>query len=85
MGRASRILAFFLCVCLLTGVVYAESSATAVESISNVSMDGACQVSLSVTLHLDTAASDLTFPLPADARNVTVNGSSARTYGFVPP
>ena len=81
MGRASRILAFFLCVCLLTGVVYAESSATAVESISNVSMDGACQVSLSVTLHLDTAASDLTFPLPADARNVTVNGSSARTYG----
>ena len=80
MGRFSRCLAFFLCVCLLTGVVYAESSATSVESISNVSMDGACQVSLSVTLHLDSAADGLTFPLPSTARNVMVNGSSARTY-----
>lgn len=80
MRRFSRILAFILCACLLTGVVYAESSATSVESISNVSMDGSCQVSLSVTLHLDSAASNLTFPLPRDARNVTVNGSSARTY-----
>lgn len=80
MGRFSRCLALLICVCLLTGVVYAESSATSVESISNVSMDGACQVSLSVTLHLDSAADGLTFPLPAAARNVMVNGSSARTY-----
>lgn len=80
MGRFSRCLALLICVCLLTGVVYAESSATSVESISNVSMDGACQVSLSVTLHLDSAADGLTFPLPSAARNVMVNGSSARTY-----
>lgn len=80
MKRLSRILSFVLCVCMLTGVVYAESSATSVDSISNVSMDGSCQVSLTVTLHLDSAADDLTFPLPRNAKNVTVNGSSARTY-----
>lgn len=81
MGRISRILAFFLCISLLTGVAYAESSATSLDSISNVSMDGSCQVSMTVTLHLDTAANGLTFPLPLNAKGVTVNGSSARTYG----
>lgn len=81
MGRLHRIVIFVLCLCLLTGVAYAESSATRVESISNVSMDGSCQVSLAVALHLDSAANDLTFPLPQNAKNVTVNGSSVRTYG----
>lgn len=80
MRRVSRILIFILCVCLLTGVVYADSTATSVDSICYVSSDGSCQVSLAVSLHLDTAAKDVTFPLPKNAKNVTVNGSSIRTY-----
>lgn len=80
MGRLRRVLIVVICIALLTGVVYADSSATRVESISNVSMDGSCQVSLSVSLHLDSAADGLTFPLPKNAKSVTVNGSSVRTY-----
>lgn len=80
MRRFSRIVNFILCMCLLTGVVYADSSATSLDNTSYVSVDGSCQMTITVQLHLDSAASGLTFPLPKNAKNVTVNGSSARTY-----
>lgn len=81
MRRFSRIVIFILCICMLTGVVYADSSATSVDNTSYVSVDGSCQMTITVQLHLDSAASGLTFPLPKNAKDVTVNGSSARTYG----
>lgn len=80
MTRVRRILSVILCVIMLTTVVYAESSASGVDSWSTVTSNGACQVSMTVKIHMDTPASALTFPLPRGARDVTVNGSSARTY-----
>ncbi len=41
--------------------------------------DGSCQVSLSVTLQLDTAPGELVFPLPAQAADVRFNGGSVQT------
>ena len=70
-----------LCVAML-GVVAmpasAESTASKVESFVNVNSDGDCIVALTVTLHLESSYETLAFPLPADATNITMNGSSVR-------
>ena len=80
MTHIRRILAAILCVIMLTTYVYAESGATKVESWSTVSSNGACQVTMTVRINMDSPASALTFPLPRGAQDVAVNGSSARTY-----
>ena len=80
MRRLSRILVFILCLFLVTTVVSAQSTASDVSSIITVSADGRCHITSTVRLHLDTPASSLTYPLPKDATNVSVNGTSVRTY-----
>lgn len=41
--------------------------------------EGECQVDMTVDLRLETARDDLTFPIPLDAKNITMNGSNVRT------
>ena len=57
----------------------AVSSASQVESFLTVAADGSCQVTTTVTLHLEQTQEDLVFPIPAGAANVTLNGSRAKT------
>ncbi len=68
-----------MCV-LLAGViclpVSAENSATKVELLCTVNSDGSCVVAMTVMLRLDTYRNNLTFPLPPDAKNITMNGSA---------
>ena len=74
--------ALLLCILLLGTIALpasAESNATRVDSYINVDAEGNCQVSLTVTLHLETSDESLTFPLPVNATNITMNGNSART------
>jgi len=80
MTRIRRILTVIFCVVMLTTVVHAESGATNVESWSTVTSNGACQVTMTVRINMDHPATGLTFPLPRGAKDVAVNGSSARTY-----
>ena len=80
MRRVRCFLLLIFCICLLTTTVQAQTAATDISSVINVSADGRCQVTMTVRLHLDTPASSLTFPLPKNAENVSVNGSSVRTY-----
>lgn len=80
MAHIRRILIVLLCVIMLTTVVFAESGASKVESWSTVTSNGACQVSMTVRINMDSPASALTFPLPRGAKDVAVNGTSARTY-----
>lgn len=80
MTRIRRILTAILCVVMLTTVVFAESGANKVESWSTVTSNGACQVTMTVRINMDSPATGLTFPLPRGAKSVAVNGSSARTY-----
>ena len=75
-----RLIFAVLCCVLLTMTVSAESTATKIDNVMYVSSDGSCQVSMSVTIKLESAASDLTFPLPENAKNVTMSGASVRTY-----
>lgn len=80
MRLISRVLVLLLCLALLAVPVLAQNAATTVRTVAYVSANGACQVSLSVTVRLDSPASKLTFPLPANAKNVTLSGASVRTY-----
>ena len=80
MTHIRRILTAIFCIIMLTTCVFAESGATKVESWATVTSNGACQVSMTVRINMDSPATNLSFPLPRGARDVTVNGSSARTY-----
>ena len=77
-----RLVAGLLCLMLMLSVSvtgWAASSASSGTLSATVAENGSCQVALELQLHLESADKDLTFPLPRGARNVTLNGSSART------
>ncbi|MGN0976994.1 MAG: DUF2207 family protein, partial [Faecousia sp.] len=79
-----RRLLTLLAVCVvLTGILCipasAETSASKVDLYCTVTADGDCQVSMTVTLRLEEAHDQMTFPLPANAKNITMNHSSAST------
>jgi len=74
-----RILALILCCLFFSTIAYAESAATAVQANATVAADGSCQVSLSMTIRLESAVSGLTLPLGEDVSSVRLNGSLAGT------
>ena len=79
MRRVFRLLLAFVCIFALTGVVHAENSITDGEQVVTVYQDGGCDVAFTVNITLETAVDGLTFPLPAGAKDVTMNGTSVRT------
>lgn len=79
MRRITMILAAALLLGMMAFGVCAEGiSASEVRSFSTVASDGGCQVTMTVTLDVRTAGQDLSFPVPKDASNVTLNGSWVR-------
>ena len=56
----------------VTGIVSGDFEAT-------VSSDGSCLVTMDFQLHLDAGEANLVFPLPSNAKSITINGKSART------
>ena len=74
------ILILIFCLGLMTTAVSAATSATDMNSMITVSADGRCVVNSTIRLHFAEPANRLTFPLPKNAQNVTVGGSSVRTY-----
>lgn len=78
-----RFLMLILCCVLMMGVIVmpasADSTASMVESYITVTTDGDCIVSTTVRLSLDSPVDSLTFPVPLNAEDVTLNGGSART------
>ena len=59
--------------------VCAAPTASKISYFSTVTADSRCQVNMTVTLHLTEASQDLTLPIPADAGNISVNGSRVFT------
>jgi len=53
----------------------AAVSAPKVSCFATVMSDGSCQVTMTVTLHITEQTKDLTFPVPAQATGITLNGS----------
>ncbi len=80
MRRAIRIL---LCLFLIIYIALPASAATSVTDSrlnASVATDGTCIVSLELHFRLDAPDKNLSFPIPLNARSITVNGNSARTY-----
>lgn len=78
---------FFICILLvvlmlsLAVSVSAETQATSVSTFATVTSDESCDVTMTVSFHLDEPVSKLTFPIPHKANNVTLNGSRTGTSG----
>ena len=72
-----------LCCILLAGVlvmpVSAENMASRVDIIATVTAEGDCIVSSTVRLSLDAPVENLTFPVPLNATDISLNGGMART------
>ena len=74
------LLLFPLCVLLVVTLclpVSAESAATKVDLQCTVTSEGDCIVTATVNLRLEAALDQLTYPVPLNAKNITVNGSNA--------
>ena len=69
-----RIVILILCLALLISPVFAADQIRSAQSFNTVSADGSCDVTLSLTLHLDGPVEDLVFPIPADASGISLNG-----------
>lgn len=73
--------ALFCCVLLLTCAVSAsaDSAASYVENITTITSDGECNVTLKVTIHLESLNDSLTFPVPLGATDIELNNSRPTT------
>ena len=81
-GMKRRVVCLILCTILLLScavTAYAQTAAINVTSYSTVTSNGECQVSVTVTVRMEEAVSNLSFPLPKDAQNVKKDGSMAHT------
>lgn len=77
-----RIAVFAILVVLLLSLTTGVSGVSQISTASShatVSQDGSCQCTLTATIHLDQVTEDLTFPVPKEASNITLNGSRVRT------
>ena len=74
-----RILTVLIGLILMVGLfvipVSAESAASRIDTRMTVTSDGDCRVTMTVTLRLESSDSDLTFPLPLNAQDITLNNS----------
>ena len=78
-----RLAMFALLFFVLFGVMCmpakADSYATLVETYCTLNTDGDCLVNMTVTLHLDNSGGDMTFPLPVNATDISMNNGAAKT------
>ena len=76
-----RIFVFIALLCLVCGLFVSANAANAAESIqgsATVYDNGGCNITLTVSLHLDQPVDGLKFPLPGNAYKITLNGKNIR-------
>ena len=73
-----RIFIALICCLMLTMAASAVNHVTDLQSTTTVDNDGTCRVTVTAVLQLEEAPTKLYFPLPAQARNVTLNGTITR-------
>lgn len=77
--RIPALILCFLMVFFLAVPVSAANTASGVSSLTTVTTDGNCVVSMTVTLRLDTPVEGMTFPLPLNAQNIKRDGNMVRS------
>lgn len=78
-----RFVTLLICVIMLAGClcipVSAESAASSVNLMCTVNSEGDCLATMTVNLRLENAMDKLYFPLPLNAKNITLNNSPVST------
>ena len=75
MRRVMLLITTVMLLALFAIGVNAQTSATQVTYQATVSSDQSCTMVATVTIHLDEPLDTLTFPVPVDATNITLNGT----------
>ena len=75
MRKLTTLVLSVLLIAYLALGVSAATYSSSQESFATVSNDGSCQITTTVTLHMDEPVEKLQFPIPLEATGVTVNGS----------
>lgn len=79
MRRAAALFSAFLIIICIALPVRADSSAAAFDFRATVDRSGACLVTVSLNLHLETPQENLSFPVPENAYDIRVNGVTPST------
>ncbi len=74
-----RVFLLLLCCVMLTTAVSAAGTVSSLQSNTTVHSNGTCEVTMNVQLTLSEVPRDILFPLPAEAKNISLNGGLART------
>ena len=75
MRRMASLLTAVLLLVVLALNVSATTGASGMNSFATVSSDGSCQVSMTITFHMEQAVDKLYFPIPREAVSISLNGS----------
>lgn len=76
------ILMTLLLVLFLAVGVSAATEATGVIIVADVASDGSCDISVAVSMHIEGTPEEFVFPVPADARDVRVNGTAVTPTAY---
>ena len=79
MRRFAALFATVILIVLLAVPCKAANTASQADISVSVNPNGSCLVTTDLQLHLDSAPENLYFPLPKEARSISVNGRNART------
>lgn len=79
MRRAAAAVLILILTISLAGTVSAATGITGGNITATVSSDSSCLITMDLQLHLESGGDDLTFPLPSNAKSITLNGKPART------
>lgn len=74
-----RIFLAILCLFLLTTAVSAAGTVTDLQSNAVIASNGSCQINMVLQLSVDSGDSNLRFPLPGNAKDISLNGTAAKT------
>lgn len=74
-----RIFLAILCLLLLTTAVSAAGTVTDLQSNAVIASNGSCQINMVLQLSVDSGDSNLRFPLPGNAKDISLNGTAAKT------
>ena len=78
MRRFLSFCAVIVLLCVICIPVSAATGASGARVDANLDMDGSCTVSVSMNLRVEEEG-EIRFPVPANARNITLNGYGAST------
>ena len=76
-----RVASWILCLVLMFSLAipaFADNAASGISSLTTVTTDGNCVVSMTVTIRLENPTEGLNFPLPLEAVNIKRDGSSPK-------